>query len=99
VYLYVTLCISFSLNRGIFVGALRMAKKKSGFIGFIDGLPKIVKILLFFVYFVWLIYRIFVVIERPSLSSVIGLILHFLLIGLIIDLISVIINDKLVYFT
>lgn len=76
-----------------------MAKKKSGFIGFIDGLPKIVRILLFFVVFVWLIYRIFVVIERPSLSRVIGLILYLLFIGLIIDLISVIINDKLVYFT
>ena len=74
-------------------------EKEIWFFGFIDGLPKIVRILLFFVYFVWPIYRIFVVIERPSLSSVIGLILHLLLIGLIIDLISVIINDKLVYFT
>ncbi|MFA7589274.1 MAG: hypothetical protein WCY22_02815 [Acholeplasmataceae bacterium] len=76
-----------------------MAKKNSGYIKFIDGLPLLVKILLFFVYFVWLIYRIILVIEKPSLSSLIGLILHFFLIGLIIDLISVIIHGKLVYFT
>lgn len=75
-----------------------MAKKKSnGFVGFIDGLPLIVKLLLFFVYVVWLIYRIFVVIQKPSLSSLLGLILHFFLLGLIIDFVSVLLHGKLVW--